>query len=54
MKKYSSTVWLLVVLAFLPLEWYKSAVPYLDENFAQHFYSVNGLRMFIYTLSCGA
>ena len=54
MKKYGSTIWLLVILAFLPLEWYKSAVPYLDENFVQKFYSVNDLRMFIYTLSRGA
>ena len=48
MKKYGSTIWLLVILAFLPLEWYKSAVQYLDENFVQKFYSVNGLRMFIH------
>ena len=48
MKKYGSTIWLLVILAFLPLEWYKSALPYLDENFVQNFYSVNGLQMFIH------
>ena len=48
MKKYGSTIWLLVILALLPLEWYKSALPYLDENFVQNFYSVNGLQMFIH------
>lgn len=55
MKKYSSTVWLLVVLAFLPLEWYKSVIPIdFTENLTQIFLSMNGLQMFIYTLSCGA
>ena len=48
MKKYGSTIWLLVILALLPLEWYKSTLPYLDENFVQNFYSVNGLQMFIH------
>ncbi len=48
MKKYGSTIWLLVILALLPLEWYKSAIPHLDENFVQKFYSVNGLQMFIH------
>ena len=54
MKKYGSTIWLLVILALLPLEWYKSAVPHIDENLVQKFYSVNGLQMFIHTLSRGA
>ena len=54
MKKYGSTVWLLVILALLPLEWYRSAIPYMDVNFVQKFYSVNGLQMFIHTLSRGA
>ena len=48
MKKYGSTVWLLVILALLPLEWYRSAIPYMDVNFVQKFYSVNGLQMFIH------
>ena len=49
MKKYSSTVWLLVVLAFLPLEWYKSVIPIdFTENLTQIFLSINGLQMFIY------
>lgn len=54
MKKYGSTIWLLVILAFLPLEWYRSAIPYMDVNFVQKFYSMNGLQMFIHTLSYGA
>lgn len=49
MKKYSSTVWLLVVLAFLPLEWYKSVIPIdFTENLTQIFLSMNGLQMFIH------
>ncbi len=50
MKKYGSTLWLLVILALLPLEWYKSALPYFDEIeiFVQKFYSMNGLQMFIH------
>ena len=48
MKKYGSTIWLLVILAFLPLEWYRSAIPYMDVNFVQKFYSMNGLHMFIH------
>ena len=48
MKKYGSTIWLLVILAFLPLEWYRSAIPYMDVNFVQKFYSMNGLQMFIH------
>ena len=48
MKKYGSTIWLLVILALLPLEWYRSAIPYMDVNFVQKFYSMNGLQMFIH------
>ena len=49
MKKYSSTVWLLVVLAFLPLEWYKSVIPIdFTRDLAQIFLSMNGLQMFIH------
>ena len=49
MKKYGSTVWLLVILAFLPLEWYKSVIPIdFTGNLTPIFRSINGLQMFIY------
>ena len=49
MKKYGSTIWLLVILAFLPLEWYKSVIPIkFTENLTPIFLSMNGLQMFIH------
>lgn len=49
MKKYGSTVWLLVILAFLPLEWYESVIPIdFTENLTPIFRSMNGLQMFIH------
>ena len=49
LKKYGSTVWLLVILAFLPLEWYESVIPIdFTENLTPIFRSMNGLQMFIH------
>ena len=49
MKKYGSTIWLLVILAFLPLEWYESVIPIdFTENLTPIFRSMNGLQMFIH------